>query len=501
MIRIALLFLAVLLAPASASSATTPPNVVWIIVEDMSPHFGCFGETTISTPNVDRLAAGGVRFTNAVITAPVCSAARSALITGMYQTSIGAHHHRSGRGADRIHLPNFVVPVPTLFRAAGYQVLNLRFEDFVKPAARVEKSSAVRVAKTDYNFETDPKLYDVVHWRARGTGQPFFCQIQLHGGKFRGHGDGERWPARVESTLGSRTATRDVSLPPYLPNDPVILEDWAQYLDTVRYTDQEVGRIVDTLRDAGELEHTYIFLITDHGISHVRNKQFCYDGGVRIPLIIRGPSIEEGAVRVDPVEHIDLAATSLAIAGIQVPAWMQSRDLLAKNYVPRRFAVSARDRCDESVDRIRSLRSARWKYIRNFYPKRPYLMPNRYKDNKPIIQAMRRLHAAGRLNEAQSKIMAETRPAEELYDLKSDPFELHNLADDPKHAATLLELRQSLRDWIEWSGDRAEQPEPEAMFDSDMAAYLANLKRRGVEGAEEISRNIATMKRWAREGK
>ena len=254
----------------AAPPAQDLPNVVWIIVEDMSANFGCYGETTIKTPSVDRLAAEGVRFSNAFVTAPVCSACRSAMITGMYQTSIGAHHHRSGRGKVKIHLPDFVTPAPKLFHNAGYTTLNLTFEEFVYSPERVREDAKVSIAKTDYNFEWDEAMYDRVHWLARKAGQPFFCQIQLRGGKLRGHGDGERWPREVEKVLGTRTAAENVTLPPYLPDDPLIREDWAQYLDTVRYADWEVGRIVDWLRETGELDRTYIFFLTDHSISHVR---------------------------------------------------------------------------------------------------------------------------------------------------------------------------------------------------------------------------------------
>ncbi len=478
-----------------AAQGTERPNIVWIIAEDMSPDFGCYGQKTIETPNVDRLAAEGVRFTNAIVTGPVCSACRSALITGMYQTSIGAHHHRSGRGRVKIHLPPPVRPVPELFRQAGYAVLNLRFGDFMKSDEQLAADPSVRVAKTDYNFEYDAALYDRTHWRRRPKGRPFFVQVQLHGGKYRGHGTGNKWPARVKKLLGSTTPVSAVKLPPYLPADPVILQDWAQYLDTVRYTDWEVGQIIERLRQAGELDRTYVFFITDHGISHVRNKQFCYDGGVWIPMIVRGPTIRPGSVRTDPVMQIDMAATSLALAGIEVPEWMQGRNILAADYQPRKSAFAARDRCDETVDRIRCVRSERFKYIRNFYPLRPYLQPNRYKDNKPIVQVMRRLYAEGKLTPEQSLVMASRRPEHELYDLKNDPYELHNLAGDPAYGNVLREMQAALERWIVDTDDRGRFPEPEAMYDSDMEVYLKN------HDTEELRRNIALMKRWAAEGR
>lgn len=487
------------LAVLGSALAESRPNFVWIIVEDMSAHFSCYGETSIQTPHVDRLAAQGVKFTNAIITAPVCSPSRSSLVTGMYQTTIGVHNHRSGRGVLKVNLPKGVVPIPKLFQEAGYLSLNLSEEDFIRSAAEVKRDPSVRVAKTDYNFKWEKSIYSTVHWSVRRPGQPFFCQIQLKGGKLRGKGTGDKWPARVKRDLGDIVATNSFTLPPYLPSDPVILQDWAQYLDTVRYTDMQVGRIVARLREAGELDNTYIFFITDHGISHVRNKQFCYEGGIHIPLVIRGPGIKPGTVRKDCVEHIDLAATSLARAGIDVPKIMQARDILAKNYSPRKYVFAARDRCDETVERLRAVRSQRYKYIRNFYPQRPYLQPNRYKDNKPIIQTMRRLFKEGKLNQAQALIMAESRPEEELYDLHQDPFELVNLVTDSRYEYTLEEMRRVLQAWIIETGDKGQTPESEAMYDSDMSVYKQG--NSAADQKEILSRNIALMKKWAAEGK
>jgi arylsulfatase A-like enzyme len=437
---------------------------------------------------VDRLAAEGVKFERAFVTGPICSISRSALITGMYQTSIGAHHHRSGRGDAKIHLPQGVTPVPRLFKDAGYHTSNLTTPEFTK------QGGGVAIAKTDYNFEWDESMYDKTHWSTRKSGQPFFAQVQMQGGKLRGQGNTDRWPARVERTLGSRTPAAAVKLPPYLPDDPVIREDWAQYLDAVRHTDWEVGQVLDRLKQAGELDNTVVFFLTDHGVSHVRNKQFLYDGGMHVPLVVRGPKFKPGAVRSDLVEHIDIAATSLALAGIPKPAAMQARDLLADNYEPRRYVFSARDRADETVERIRAVRSERHKYIRNFYPNRPYLQPNAYKDAKPIVQAMRRLHEEGKLTPEQALIMRDTRPAEELYDLQNDPYELKNLADDPTHRDVLKELRRELDDWITRTGDHGRNPEPAEMYDSDMAVYVD-------KGKPVIQRNIELMKKWAAEGK
>jgi len=433
------------------------PNIVWIIVEDMSANYACYGETTIQTPNVDRLAMEGTRFSRAFVTAPICSISRSALITGRYQTSIGAQNHRSGVPGHQILLSPDVQLVPAVFRQSGYHTNNLTVEDFLRSDDMTNQSPDVKVAKTDYNFEwEEAATYDSTHWAVREKGKPFFVQIQLHGGKYRGQGNGKQWPLRVQKVLGSVTPPAAVQLPPYLPEDPVIREDWAQYLDTVRYTDWEVGNVIQRLKDAGEFENTIVFFMTDHGISHVRNKQFLYDGGTHVPLIISGAGVPVGVIRDDVVEHIDLGATSMGLAGIDKPASMYSQDILSEDYKPRDYVYAARDRADETIDLIRSVRDTQWKYIRNGFPNRPYLQPNNYKDNKPIVQAMRRLFAEGKLTADQALIMADTRPAEELYDIQRDPHELKNLAADPAHASTLQKMRSAMSDWQGRTGDTAE---------------------------------------------
>ncbi len=473
---------------ARKAHAQDRPNIIWIIVEDMSAHFGCYGETNIETPNVDRMAERGLKFEKAFITAPVCSPARSALITGMYQTSIGVHQHRSGRGKEKIYLPDHVKMIPKMFQEAGYYTCNAN-----GPGKNPNRG------KTDYNFEFDPAVYDGTDWSERKEGQPFFAQIQLNGGKYR---HGRNWKNRVEKTLGSTTSHDQVQLPPYYPEHPDIVEDWAQYLDTVRFTDYEVGKVFERLKEEGIEDNTYVFFITDHGISHVRGKQYLYEEGIHIPFLVTGPGIQPGSVRDDLIVHIDMAATSLALAGIEVPAYLESRDLFKEDYYERPFIVSARDRCDETVDYIRGVRTEHFKYIRNYLPERPYLAPNAYKDHKKIVRVMRQLHEEGKLNEHQSLIMAEERPEEELYDLRSDPYELQNLAEKEEHLEQLVYMRGLLHAWEDITGDEGRRPEPEAMFNSDMEVYVNNIRGRGdEERAKIIEENIELMKTWARQGK
>ena len=473
--------------PGAAAEPAKRPNIVWIVVDDMSANFSCYGEKTIQTPHVDRLAKEGTRFAKAFVTAPVCSPCRSALITGCYQTTIGAHHHRSGRGELTIRLPGDVVPV--LFRRAGY------YTGIGSPNGKGDA-----LGKTDYNFEWDREMYDGNDWAGRKPGQPFFMQVQLHGGKYRGQGPNKTWQARVRRELGPNTNPADVRLPPYYPRDPVVLRDWADYLDCCRYTDEEVGDLIARLEKEKLLDETVVFFMTDHGISHARGKQFLYDEGIHVPFVVRGPGIDKGGVRADLIEHIDLAATSLAVAGIEVPKWMQGRNVLATDYAKRDAVFAARDRCDETMDRIRGVRTERYKYVRNYLSDRPHLQPNRYKDDKAVVQKLRQLHAAKALDDLTERLLfGGKRPAEELYDLTADPFEVTNLAADPMHKAVLEAMRTKLADWEDRTGDRGRTPEPMAMYDSDMNTYLAAGAKK--DRGDELRRNIELNKKWASEGK
>lgn len=475
-------------AKGQSDSAGDKPNIIWIVVEDLSCDFGYQEQRLVHTPNLDRLAREGAVFTNAYVTAPVCSPSRSALITGMYQTAIGAHHHRSGRGTVKHHLPTHLKLIPELFQKAGYYTCNT-------------DESFERFGKTDYNFEfRNTEIYNGPDWLDREPGQPFFAQIQLRGGKMRNI---PRWYEEVEAGLDTLVSPEQVSLPPYYPDDPVFRNDWARYLNCVQYTDIEVGKVLLRLREERLLQNTVIFFMTDHGVSQARGKQFLYDEGAMIPFVVWAPGrIEAGTVRDDPVAHIDAAATSLQFAGIDVPDYMQARPLFGSQALPRDYVVCARDRCDETVDRIRSVRKGNYKYIRNFYPRRPYLQPCAYKDEYPFMKALRRLHKEGKLNEIQSLHLAESRPEEELYDLSADPWEIHNLAGEPEQREKLRELRALLCNWIIESDDQGRFPESEAMYDSDMNAYIESQLRRGrTEYAQEIQDNIRLMKEWRDQGK
>ncbi|MEM9018635.1 MAG: sulfatase-like hydrolase/transferase, partial [Verrucomicrobiota bacterium] len=338
-------------------------------------------------------------------------------------------------------------------------------------------------------------------WAGRAEGQPFFMQVQLAGGKLRGgsNSSSEKLAKRAEEILGSSVDPAAITLPPHYPDDPVFRIDWAAYLDSVRVTDWHVGEVVKRLSDEGLLENTLVVFFTDHGISTARGKQFLYDEGTHIPLVLRGPGIERGTERIDLVEHIDVAALSLAAAGIDVPKTMDGDDVLAKDFKPKDAVFAARDRCGETVDQIRSVRTGEFLYIRNFLPLRPHLQPSNYKDGKEIVSRLRELHEEGALSElTESLLFAEYRPEEELYRYADDPWQNQNLAGDPELSHVLEEMRERLEAWTEETGDPGrESPEIYAMEVDDELAGTNPKSTRYLE----FKANAELMKQWAKEGK
>jgi arylsulfatase A-like enzyme len=414
-----------------------------MIAEDFSPDLGCYGNRLVHTPNLDRLAAQGVRYTNVFVTAPVCSASRSAIATGMYQTSIGGHNHRSHRD-DGYTLPAGVRVFTEYLREAGYHTSNLK-------GGELEGTG-----KTDFNFNVE-KPFDGADWSERKEGQLFYAQINFNETHraFKPFHDRPIDPASVE-------------LPPYYPDHPAMRLDWALYLETAQHLDRKAGRVLERLEKEGLADDTIVIFFGDHGQPMPRGKQFLYEGGIRIPLIARIPEkyrpegFTPGATNDAMISSIDITATTLALAGVELPSNMEGRPFLGDDVQPRDHIVCARDRCDETVDRIRAVRTTQHKYIRNFYPERPYTQQNIYKDTSyPPLQVMRQLQAEGKLTPAQTPFMASRRPEEELYDLNSDPYELSNLAASPDQQQTLERLRRLLDAWIEQTGDKGATPEAE----------------------------------------
>ena len=436
---------------ASDARADERPNILWIYLEDVSGWFSCYGETVIDTPNIDALAQRGTRFTRFYTPAGVCSATRSAIVTGMMQTSIGAHNHRSCRPTfrgkemgeyDKNVLPSSVIPLPIKFRNAGYWTFN-------------------EGGKDDYNFEWDKDaFYDFDRsrggwgprtlvaggcWSGKRKGQPFFGQVQLGGGKL----------GRRAATVIDRSA---VPVPPYYPDIPEVREEIAHHYDCLLKTDEQVGQVIDALERDGLLDNTLIFLFSDHGYKLHRHKQFLYEGGIHMPLIVAGPGVAAGKVRDDLVSGIDVSAASLAAAGIELPNGIEGRDFLNDDYQPREFVVAARDRCDYTIEKIRAVVTPRFKYLRNYLTDRPYMQPS-YKDPWPVSKRFREMMANGEMNETQLIFFGTDRSPEELYDLENDPHEIHNLAGDPRFADELKRHRQLLANWIEETGDHGQRPE------------------------------------------
>jgi len=443
-------------AAESAAFPAKRPNILWLIAEDLSPDLGCYGTPEVRTPNLDRLAAEGMRFTRAFTSGPVCSASRSAFMTGMYQTSIGAHNHRSHRG-DGYRLPEGVKTLVDRLRALGYFTANV-----VDLTGDPHEQFYRGTGKTDWNFAYEGKPFDSSRWADLKTHQPFYAQVnfaEAHRGKAWStahlHVDRPADPAKVK-------------LPPYYPDRPEARADWAQYLNSVMALDKKVGFVLRKLEEDGLAENTIVVFFGDHGRAMIRAKQWCYDSGLRVPLLIRWPrsvsapeGYRPGGVSGRLVNAIDLAACALDWAGSRPPLLMQGRVFLGRRPdPPRRFVFGARDRCDETVFRIRTVRSARFRYIRNYYPERPFLQLNRYKEAMyPVISLMRDLNAGGKLTPAQARLLAPHREPEELYDLESDPYEIRNLACEKAFDPVLRELRAALDAWVMETNDQGRYPE------------------------------------------
>ena len=463
-----LLALWTLLAGATAAQQDADrPNVLWIDIDDQSPWYSSYGHDLVETPNIDALARQGVLFERAYAPTPVCSPTRSSLITGSYAIRIGAHDHRSGRVPGyRIHLPEGVVTVPELFRAAGYETYN--------------------ASKDDFNFTYDrTKLYTIGaepseipswkgpqgggHWRDVSEGKPFFGHTKVAGGKAVAN------IAEEVKALGLRPVEpADVPVPAQYPDIPQVRRHIADHYNSMLRTDHQVGELVAQLKADGLWESTVVVLFSDHGSDLPRSKEFSYDEGLRIPLIVVAPGLPEvvkpGTRRADLVNLMDVAATSLALAGLDVPGFMDAKDVFAPDY-RRDYVFTSADRMSNVIDRVRSVVGPRFHYIRNFMLDRPLInwghreMADLLRDPEDSsFLTIRRLAEEGNLTPAQAAPYG-PRVAEELYDLENDPDEVVNLAEDPAHAGVLNEMREALAGWIEDTGDKGRYPRSRAAMD------------------------------------
>ncbi|WP_345319597.1 sulfatase [Novipirellula rosea] len=404
---------------STAPAADTRPNILWITIEDWSPDLSCYGTKGIHTPNVDKLAAEGIRYERAFTTSPVCSTSRSAMMTGFHQNYIGAHQHRT---EDKKPLPYGIRPIPHLLADAGYYTVLMSW-------------------KTDCNFLPDTRqelFMDLKDWKNRKPDQPFFARITFGGTHRSWNRDPER-PIDIE----------DVELPPYYPDTPFIRRDWANGLEQMQLVDREVGAILKRLVDEGLADNTIVFFIGDHGRCHIRGKQFLYDEGTRIPMIMRWPGhVEPAQVNDDLVMSIDICATVLEAAGVTPSVPLHGKSLLSDEVNKRRYTFAARDKMDTTHDAMRSIRSKDFKLILNLMPERAYCQFSFYKEGAyPPLAELNILNLEGKLTPEQAAFLSPSKPPVELFDLRGDPHEVHNIADDPKYAEVKSELLAELNRW------------------------------------------------------
>ena len=453
----------------NTSAKSQRPNILWILAEDLSPFMGCYDDPINSghTPTIDKIAADGVLFKRAFVPAPVCSACRSALITGVMQTTTGTHQHRSSRFTDgeivpeelRIKLPAGVKTIPELMKAAGYFTYNDGKDDY---NFHYDRTALYDVGSAeDYkpglngwqgNKGSDYKSITENTWnRNPDKSKPWFGQIQIMGGKANARHVRE----------GEKLKPNDVPLPPYFPDVKALRAAWTMHYNSARGADARVEGILAELKSSGQLESTIVFFFSDHGSNHsLRHKQFCYEGGVHIPLMVMGnhPALKAGTVRNELVSALDISATTLALAGAPLPDYLDGQDLFGEDYAPVDHVISARDRCDYTIDRIRTVRSENMRYIRNYFPNRP-MMQAQYRDEKPIVLALKKGLADGTLTDYQKEHWFGVRPEEELYDMTADPHQINNLAADPAFDQALKQHRDILESWIKETDDKGQYPE------------------------------------------
>lgn len=430
-----------------ASFGEDRPNILWLSAEDISAHLGCFGDPYAITPNLDELAAKGTKFTNTYTTSGVCAPCRSGIITGMYQNSIGTHHMRCDAT-----LPAWLRPFPVYLREAGYYCANN--------------------SKTDYQFSSPSprEIWNVssskAHWKNRPEGAPFFAVFNFTGCHESGIANREKYESVTKGLPDHERQNPDVfqNLPPYYPDTPAVREDWKRNYELITAMDQWAGRLIEEVKASGEWENTIVMFWSDHGIGLPRAKRWLYDSGTHVPMILRLPEKwkERSPNKVDDrlVNSIDFGPTMLKLAGIAVPEFQHGVSFLGGG-PGRSYVFGARDRMDERYDIIRAVRDRRYRYVRNFEPLKPYYQFMNTPEQGTTMKAIREAEKAGALSGAMALFSAGSKPAEELYDLESDPHEVNNLAGDPDYAGKLAEMKNALFEWQLQIGDLGLLPESE----------------------------------------
>lgn len=436
--------------PSEAHQLPFQPHILWLVAEDLSPILPMYGDSTAETPNLSRLASEGIVFDQFFSPSGVCAPSRAAIATGMYPSRIGAHNMRTlGPPQYMPHgLPSYecLPPIGTkmhaeYMRELGYYCTNN--------------------AKQDYQFRPTVTAWDEssrqAHWRNRGPNQPFFAVFN-----FEVTHESRVW-AKAEDSLWL-DPNCEVPVPPYLPDTDIARRDIRRVYSNICEMDAQIGAVLDQLEADGLLDSTIIFWYGDHGGPLPRQKRMMYDSGIQTPLIVRFPDGWRAGTRDGRMtSFLDLLPTIVSLAGTEPPLHIDGQAF----YGPftkandREMVFAAADRFDEIVDMQRAVRTTEMKYIRNFHPDLPMYRPVAYREQMPVMQELLRLNQEDMLSADQALWFRTQRPEEELYDLRTDPHELHNLAEDPAYADQLLSLRKACTSWMTEIGDLGKIPEQE----------------------------------------
>jgi N-sulfoglucosamine sulfohydrolase len=422
-------------------------NIVWLIAEDLSPDLGCYGHPLVKTPNIDKLADQGIRFENAFATCPVCSPSRSAFFTGVYQTTIASDYHDTME-KNKLPLPEGIKTLPDIFYEAGY------FVDYH--------------GKTHFNFKYEGLAIKDRDWHERKEQQPFFLVLQTHHTHRPFTRDTIRPvdPAKIE-------------IPPCYPDHEITRRDWADYLEDVQHLDDWVGEQMNWLESNNLLDNTVVVFFGDHGRPHVRGKQFLYDEGLQVPLIIAqfNKNRQKGKVK-ELVSLIDLAPTMLQLAGMEVPNYMHGLNILSE--IDREHIFASRSRMGDAIDKMRCIRTEDYLFIKNFMPEKPWMQLSSYKKRSyPVYTLLEVLHEKDQLTDEQAYFMTDTKPEYELYNVKKDPFQLNNLAEtNPELVADFSKMLEKWQAETNDHFDDPDQPDLEEMIAGKRAGlrkwYLDN---------------------------
>jgi N-sulfoglucosamine sulfohydrolase len=464
-----LLTLVLILLPTVAFGVERP-NILLLMMEDLSPRIGAFGDAVAVTPNIDKLASQGVRYTNTFTAAGVCATSRAALISGMHQESIGAQHMRAYKGGPAKYQtvpPHQMKAFPELLRAEGYFTFNSNKLDY--------QFSGVRSGSGPFTI-WDAEIDNDFDFSEVPVGQSFFGYLNFLGTHESGLFPRNVLPRSMTHLMGQLMHTyqhwntedqvfaADVEVPPYYPDSPVVRKDIARQYNNLITVDRQVGEVLARLEASGQAENTIVIWTTDHGDGLPRAKRELYDSGIEVPMIIRWPEkfrpagAEPGSVDDRLISFVDIAPTFLSLAGASLPEYLQGEAFAGVAETPEReYVYAARDRLDKFADRQRAVRDKRYKYIRSYKPQAGAFHLS-YRDDLDIMRELWRMLEAGELNEVQQQWFL-PRPQEMLFDTASDPHEIHNLADDPAYTDELIRLRnayQSHRDQVPDLSDEEE---------------------------------------------